>query len=154
VLPRPGRLKRSPSELLEGLKARGFQLTDGPEGTGVWGLIYTRVGGFYFNTGASDRIIDGSIKLKPGAVERLEKDGLAFLDGTRLPVDVVIWATGFTDPTQMIKRIVAPKDAEDLKTMLEVDEEGEFRALWRHSGVDGLHIMGRECTGSVLRCRC
>jgi hypothetical protein len=135
------------SQMLDGLKARGFLLTSGPKGTGIWGQLFSRAGSYYFNTGASDHIIDGSIKLKSGAaIKRFEKDAIVFPDGSRVPVDVVIWATGFADPTQLIKRLVAPNDAKGLKPTWELDEEGEFRTLWRHTGVDGLHIMGREWT--------
>lgn len=46
-------------------------------------------------TGASQRIIDGSIKLKSGVeIQSFEESGLRFEDGTRLDADVVIFATG------------------------------------------------------------
>jgi hypothetical protein len=51
---------------------------------------------FPADTGASEKIIDGSIKLKSGcSVERFTANGLALDDGTELQADVVIFATGY-----------------------------------------------------------
>src|SRR4051812_8265424 len=50
-------------KLLEGLERRGFKLDYGDEGTG-WQFKYlTRGGGYYFNVGCSDLVVDGSIGL-------------------------------------------------------------------------------------------
>ena len=49
--------------LLEGLKQRGFKLTFGPDGTG-WQIMYqSRGGGYYFDAGCSQMIVDGRIGL-------------------------------------------------------------------------------------------
>lgn len=50
---------------------------------------------FSIDVGASQKIIDGKIKLKnDAALERFTKNGLKFADGSELPADVVLFATG------------------------------------------------------------
>jgi len=50
-------------ELLEALERKGFRLDFGEDGTG-WQFMYlTRGGGYYFNVGCSDLIVEGKIKL-------------------------------------------------------------------------------------------
>lgn len=47
------------------------------------------------DVGASQLIIDGKIKLKNDSLmERFTKTGIKFEDGSELPADVVIFATG------------------------------------------------------------
>ena len=45
-------------ELLERLEKKGFRLTDGPDGTGWQFLYLTRGGGYYFNVGCSELIVE------------------------------------------------------------------------------------------------
>jgi hypothetical protein len=44
--------------------------------------------------GTSSMIIDGRIKVKPGSISRFTHDGLEFEDGSKVPADVVVCATG------------------------------------------------------------
>ena len=48
------------------------------------------------DVGASQLIIDGKIKLKSGSyITGFTEDSILFEDGTRIPADVVIFATGW-----------------------------------------------------------
>ena len=47
------------------------------------------------DVGASQRIIDGKIKIKNGTqIERYTKTGIRFTDGSEIDADVVMYATG------------------------------------------------------------
>ncbi|KAG6839710.1 hypothetical protein C0991_012404 [Blastosporella zonata] len=82
-------------DLLDGLRARGFLLTDGIQGTGFGLLAWSKAGGYYLDTGASQLIADGKIKLKNGSlIEKFTETGLKFEDGSELSADVVVFATG------------------------------------------------------------
>ncbi|RYE36219.1 MAG: monooxygenase, partial [Hyphomicrobiales bacterium] len=55
--------KEMDKPLLDGLRAKGFKLDDGFDGTG-WQFKYLiRGGGYYFNVGCSDLIVSGAIGL-------------------------------------------------------------------------------------------
>jgi hypothetical protein len=129
-------------DLLDGLQRRGFRTYDGPQGTGAYGLIQLRGGGYYINTGASELIIDGKIKIKSDApIDHFDKQGLVFADGSKISADVVVWACGYGQPGPGIQRLMAPKDAEGLRPVWKLDDEGELGCICRDSGVKGLYVM-------------
>ena len=54
-------------ELLDGLVEAGFELSDGPDGQGVLGLIFGQnATGYYYNAGASELIIDEPLNFGTG----------------------------------------------------------------------------------------
>src|SRR6185295_12926794 len=55
--------KELDKDLLNKLKDKGFQLSDGDDGTGWQFLYLRRGGGYYFNVGCSDLIVEGKIGL-------------------------------------------------------------------------------------------
>ncbi|KAG2134790.1 hypothetical protein DEU56DRAFT_888390 [Suillus clintonianus] len=137
-------------DLLEGLKRVGFQTNLGPEGAGLSALVYERGGGFYINTGASDRIIDGSIKLKSGcSVGHFTTHGLALDDGTELQADVVIFATGFGNLHDSVRLVCGEEVAQKVGPLFGLDNEGEVRGVWKDSGHEGLWIAA----GNLSRAR-
>ena len=101
--------------LLDGLARAGFQTYLGPDGAGLLPLIFERGGGIYIgqlypslpslfkmtrvpnqsDTGASQEIIDGNIKVKSSpAIRRFTQGGVELEDETVLEGDAVIFATG------------------------------------------------------------
>ncbi|KAG1724272.1 FAD/NAD(P)-binding domain-containing protein [Suillus lakei] len=136
--------------LLEGLEHVGFQTNLGPEGAGLSALVYERGGGFYINTGASDRIIDGSIKLKSAcSVRHFTTHGLALNDGTELQADVVIFATGFGNLHDSVRSVCGDEAAQKVSPLIGLDDEGEQRGVWKDSGHEGLWVA----TGNLSRTR-
>ena len=99
-------------ELLQGLKSKGFRLNFGEDNSGFFPQFWKRGGGYYLgkdsrlsceyclehfhpDVGASQLIIDGKIKLKSGSqISHFTKEGIVFEDGSSLPADVVVFATG------------------------------------------------------------
>lgn len=98
-------------ELLDNLTRAGFQTYLGPDGAGLLMLIFQSGGGFYIgkphpsfslldlrrvdgsDTGASQEIIDGNIKVKRGSVRRFTERGVE-VDDSLLEADLVVFATG------------------------------------------------------------
>lgn len=82
--------------LLAALEKVGMALDLGADGTG-WPMKFARyAGGYYLNVGASDVIADGGIRLLPyAAFESFVPTGLRRTDGTGIPLDVVVMATGY-----------------------------------------------------------
>lgn len=100
-------------EILQGLRNVGFKLYDGMKGAGLFLLAATKGGGYYIgiasvllamipvdrcylvDVGASQLIIDKKIKLKnDSTISEITETGLKFADGSELPADVIIFATG------------------------------------------------------------
>ncbi|KAG8874308.1 hypothetical protein FRB98_008538 [Tulasnella sp. 332] len=97
-------------DLLGGLERSGFKLNDDPSGLPI---KYWREGeGFYFNVGCSELIIDGKFKIKQGQeIDRFEKKGIRFKDGSVLDADIVVLATGYTSRQENFQKIFGSKVA-------------------------------------------
>ena len=106
-------------------------------------------GGSYINVGASQLIIDGHIKVKEGAVTRVNPHSLLLDDGTELPADEIIFATGYTSMLETTRKIMGDELAGQLKEVWGLDEEGELQSVWRRSGHPGFWLAG----GNSALCR-
>jgi putative flavoprotein involved in K+ transport len=132
------------------LAAAGFKVDAGPDGTGLVGKALRRGGGFYIDTGASELIANGSIKVKSGVeATRIERDGIVLSDGSRLDADAIVYATGYRPMNERMAKLVSPEVAERVGPVfgygsgLEGDEgpwEGELRNLWKPTRQPGLWI--------------
>jgi len=135
-------LREVDKDTLEGLEKTGFMLNPGPERAGYLFLVLTRRGGYYFDIGASQMIIDGQIGLKTGGeVSRLTSTGVTFSDGASLPADVVVFATGFGPIRENLKQTFGEEFTEGLKDPWYLDKEGELKAVWRDSGRENFWYM-------------
>jgi hypothetical protein len=74
-------------------KASGYYISESfsPNYEKILALIRGRVQ----DTGTSDHIVNGDIKVKSGsAIEKFTERGLKFADGSELDADLVVFATG------------------------------------------------------------
>lgn len=88
-------IRRRDKDFYASLEAVGFDLDFGEDESGLFMKYLRRGSGYYINVGASELIADGSIKLAHGEVDRLTENSVVLADGTELPADVVVYATGF-----------------------------------------------------------
>ena len=78
-------------------------------------MKYLRRGsGYYIDVGASELVANGSIKLKSGVdVKKLAEHSVILTNGTELPADLVVYATGYNSmngfAADLISREVADK---------------------------------------------
>jgi putative flavoprotein involved in K+ transport len=136
--------------LLEGLEKRGFRLTFGQDGTG-WQMMYAqRGGGYYFDAGCSQMIIDGTVGLIQFAdIERFVADGALMKDGTVVPADLVVLATGYEGQAAAARRLFGDAVADRVGQVWGWDAEGELHAMWRPTGQPGLWFHA----GGLAQCR-
>nr|GAT42717.1 flavin-containing monooxygenase [Mycena chlorophos] len=130
-------------EILDGLKKVGFNLNEGVMGAGFALSAWSKAGGYYIDVGTSKLIADGKIKLKNncGEIESFTSTGLRFTDGSSLPADVVVFATGYGDPRRIIHQVCGPAVGDRCKPIWGLDEEGELQGVWRDLGMRGLWYM-------------
>ncbi|KAG6337008.1 hypothetical protein ID866_2068 [Astraeus odoratus] len=128
-------------DLIDGLEKAGFRTNLGIDGGGFLPLVYARGGGFYIDTGASQEIIDGNIKIKSGrSVRTFTSHGLELEDGTELECDVVIFATGYGELRDSMREICGPDVANRVGPIWGLDSEGELQGVWRKTGQPRLWI--------------
>ncbi|KAL2410966.1 hypothetical protein ABEF95_003029 [Exophiala dermatitidis] len=127
--------------LLEGLNARGLRTWRGQRGTGGSTLGQTRNGGFYFDAGACEHIINGKIKVESGYIESFTEDKVILSGGREREFDLIVFATGFSNAIDSVRSTLGDKIADQCGPIWGIDEEGEFKTAYRESGVPNLWIM-------------
>ncbi|KDR66354.1 hypothetical protein GALMADRAFT_259418 [Galerina marginata CBS 339.88] len=137
-------------DLLDGLHKVGFRTNLGIKDTGFGLLAWSKAGGYYLDTGGSKLIAEGKIKLKNDSpIESFTETGIKFANGTELPADVVVFATGLGDPVGHIRRVCGDEVANRCKDIWGLNDEGELNGVWRDLGVPGLWMM----LGNLALCR-
>ena len=136
--------------LLDGLKEKGFRLTSGPDGTG-WQIMYQqRGGGYYFDAGCSQMIIDGKVGLiQFDDIDRFGPEGAIMKDGTTKPADLIVLATGYEGQAAAARRLFGDAVADHVGKVWGWDEEGELHGMWRPTGQPGLWFHA----GGLAQCR-
>ncbi|KAL2850502.1 hypothetical protein BJX68DRAFT_255200 [Aspergillus pseudodeflectus] len=127
--------------LLDALNARGLRTWRGQRDTGNATLGQTRNGGFYFDAGACEEIINGNIKVEPGFIERFTEEKVILNDGREREFDLVVFATGFSNMIDSIRATLGENIASQCGPIWGIDEEGEYKTAYRETGVPNLWIM-------------
>jgi cation diffusion facilitator CzcD-associated flavoprotein CzcO len=144
------RIAQLDDTLLRGLRAAGFQLDFGDDGSGFLMKYHRTGGGYYINVGCSDLIVAGKIKVKHGAeIARLAGRTARLTDGTAVDADLIVVATGYQNMSESVRVLFGDGVADRVGPVWGLDAEGEVRAMWRRTGQPGLWIMG----GSLQQCR-
>ncbi|KAJ5712786.1 hypothetical protein N7493_009254 [Penicillium malachiteum] len=127
--------------LLEALNARGLRTWRGQRDTGNSILGQTRNGGFYFDAGACDEIINGNIKLESGFIEKFTENKVILNGGREREFDLVVFATGFSNTIDSIRAILGEEIASKCGPIWGIDEEGEYKTAYRETGLPNMWIM-------------
>jgi len=123
-----------------GLEKRGFRLLERDLGH----IIFERSGGHYLDVGCSQLIVDGKIGIKSGVpIQSYTPEGLAFADGTKIPADVIVFATGYSTVTMKegLQKVLGEEATKNLKDVWGLDKEGHVKGVYRDSGVPNLWLV-------------
>src|SRR3954464_1040265 len=136
--------------LLDQLEQRGFKLDWGEDGTG-WQFKYlTRGGGYYFNVGCSDLVAEGKVALAQFAdVDRFVADGARLRDGSSIPADLVVLATGYKGQEHLVRKLFGDAIAEHVGPIWGFGDGQELRNMFVRTPQPGLWFIG----GSLAQCR-
>jgi len=145
-------MKKRDADLYERLAKRGFMLDFGDDGSGLFMKYLRRGSGYYIDVGASELVADGKIKLKSGVgVEKINAKSISFSDGSELPADLIVYATGYGSmngwAAQLISQDVADKVGKcwGLGSGTTKDPgpwEGELRNMWKPTQQPNLWFHG------------
>ncbi|MER9135549.1 NAD(P)/FAD-dependent oxidoreductase [Mesorhizobium sp. M0830] len=151
-IPAYAEMKKRDAAFYEGLKNAGFMLDWGDDESGLFMKYLRRGSGYYIDVGASQLIIDGSIKLKSGVdVEEIKQHSVLLSDGSELPADLIVYATGYGSmngwAADLISRDVADKVGKcwGLGSNTTKDPgpwEGELRNMWKPTQQEALWFHG------------
>ena len=133
------------------LEKAGFQLDFGPDDSGLFMKYLRRGSGYYIDIGASQLIIDGKIKLANGQVERLTENSVILDNGTELPADVIVYATGYGSMNGWVADLVDKETADKVGKVWGLGSntpkdpgpwEGEQRNMWKPTQQEALWFHG------------
>ncbi|MFZ1162389.1 FAD-dependent oxidoreductase [Mycobacterium sp.] len=138
-------------DLYDRLETAGFRLDFGEDDSGQFMKYLRRGGGFYIDVGASDLICDGRIKLCHGGIERLTEASVILDDGTELPADLVVYATGFRSMNSFVADLIGQEVADRVGKVWGLGSgtaqdpgpwEGELRNMWKPTQQKNLWFHG------------
>ncbi len=144
-------MKRRDADLYRRLERAGFKLDFGDDGSGLFMKYLRRGSGYYIDVGASELIANGSVKLKSGNIERIQPHSVVLTDGTELPTDVLVYATGYGSMNQWVARIVSQEVADKVGKVWGLGSnttkdpgpwEGELRNMWKPTQQRNLWFHG------------
>ena len=145
-------MQRREADLYSRLKQAGFMLDFGDDGSGLFMKYLRRGSGYYIDVGASELVANGSIKLRSGVnIERINPKSVTLSDGSELPADVIVYATGYGSMNQFLADLVSPEVANRVGKVWGLGSsttkdpgpwEGELRNMWKPTHQPQLWIHG------------
>ena len=144
-------MKERDKDLYDRLEKAGFMLDFGEDDSGLFCKYLRRGSGYYIDVGASELIANGDIKLKTGQTECITETGVMLADGTEIPADVIVLATGYSSmngwAAQLINQGVADKVGKVWGMGSDTTKdpgpwEGELRNMWKPTQQPGLWFHG------------
>jgi putative flavoprotein involved in K+ transport len=92
------------------LRAAGFMLDFGEDGSGLGTKYIRRGSGYYIDVCACELIANGEIKLKSNVgIERIDPNAVVLSNGEALPADVIVYATGFGSMNAWLADLISPR---------------------------------------------
>jgi putative flavoprotein involved in K+ transport len=132
--------KRRDAEFYARLEKAGFDLDFGADETGLFMKYLRRGSGYYIDVGASELVADGKIKLAHGQITSMTEDAVVLEDGTTLPADLVVFATGYGSMNGWAAKLISQEVADRVGKVWglgsDTDKdpgpwEGELRNMWK-----------------------
>lgn len=134
------------------LEKAGFMHDWGDDDSGLFMKYLRRGSGYYIDVGASDLIAEGKIKLKSGVeVSEITEKGVRLSDGSELPADLIVYATGYGSMNGWAAKLISSEVAEKvgkcwgLGSSTRKDPgpwEGELRNMWKPTHQEALWFHG------------
>jgi putative flavoprotein involved in K+ transport len=143
---------RRDADFYDRLRKAGFLVDFGDDGSGLFMKYLRRGSGYYIDVGASELIADGRVKLRSGVqVTGLGETGVLLDDGSELPADLVVYATGYGSMNGWAAKIISQEVADRVGKCWGLGSgttkdpgpwEGELRNMWKPTRQPGLWFHG------------
>ncbi len=150
-IPAYEKMAEEDAEFYERLERAGFRHDWGDDGSGLFMKYLRRGSGYYIDVGAADLVADGEVALAHGQVDHLTEDAVVLADGTELPADLVVYATGYGSMNGWAADLIDQQTADRLGKVWGLGSdttkdpgpwEGEQRNMWKPTQVENLWMHG------------
>ncbi|MDO3396732.1 NAD(P)/FAD-dependent oxidoreductase [Nocardioides sp. SOB44] len=128
------------ADFYERLEKAGFRHDWGDDGSGLFMKYLRRGSGYYIDVGSAELVADGEVKLAHGQVDHLTEDTVVLEDGTELPADLVVYATGYGSMNGWAADLISQEVADRVGKVWGLGSdttkdpgpwEGEQRNMWK-----------------------
>ena len=137
-------------EIVEGLKRIGFKHDIGEDETGHQMKYFRRGGGYNLDAGSSELLIKGEIGLlQYDRIERFVAEGALLHDGSVVPADLVLLATGYYPQQELIRRSMGEAMVERIGPVWGIGPDGELNNMYKRTPQQGLWFIA----GGLPQCR-
>ena len=141
-------------DMIEGLKGIGFKFDVGEDETGHQMKYRRRGGGYNLDAGSSALMINGEIGLlQNDTIKRYCTDGALLEDGSIVPADVIILATGYYPQGELVRRALGAEMADRIGPIWGEDEDGELANMFKRTPQPGAWFIAGSLTQARIYSR-
>jgi putative flavoprotein involved in K+ transport len=102
------KMARRDADLIRRLNKAGFMTDYGEDESGLMLKAFRTGSGYYIDVGCSDLIADGKVKVRSGVeIAEITADSVILTDGSKLPADVIVYATGYQPMNEWLASIIS-----------------------------------------------
>jgi putative flavoprotein involved in K+ transport len=150
-IPLYDQMRERDKDFYQRLESAGFDHDWGDDGSGLFMKYLRRGSGYYIDVGAGDLVANGDVKLVNGQVDHLTEDAVVMRDGTALPADLVVYATGYGSMNGWVADLISPEVAGRVGKCWGLGSdttkdpgpwEGEQRNMWKPTQQEALWFHG------------
>jgi putative flavoprotein involved in K+ transport len=150
-IPLYDQMRERDQDFYDRLEKAGFLHDWGDDGSGLFMKYLRRGSGYYIDVGAADLVANGDVKLAHGQVTRLTEDSVVLDDGTELPADLVVYATGYGSMNGWAADLISQEVADKVGKVWGLGSdttkdpgpwEGEQRNMWKPTQQEALWFHG------------
>lgn len=137
-------------EMIEGLKGIGFKHDVGEDETGHQMKYFRRGGGYNLDAGSSALLIKGKLGLlQYDQIERFTAGGALLKDGSTVPADLIVLATGYYPQEELVRRALGDEMLERIGPVWGIGDDGELNNMYKRTPQEGLWFIA----GGLSQCR-
>lgn len=150
-IPLYDQMRERDKDFYDRMEKAGFWLDFGEDGSGLFMKYPRRGSGYYIDVGSAGLVADGKVKLVHGQVDRLTEDAVVLEDGTELPADLVVYATGYGSMNGWAADLISEEVADKVGKVWGLGSdttkdpgpwEGEQRNMWKPTQQKALWFHG------------
>ena len=137
-------------DIIDGLREIGFKHDMGEDQTGHQMKYFRRGGGYNLDAGSSALMIKGEIGLlQYDTIERFNADGALLKDGSTVPTDLIVLATGYYPQKELVNRALGAEMAEKIGPVWGIGDDGELNNMYQRTPQEGVWFIA----GGISQCR-
>ena len=150
-IPLYNQMRERDADFYDRLQKAGFDLDFGEDDSGLFMKYLRRGSGYYIDVGASELVASGDIKLQSGTVDHLTEDSVVMRDGTELPANLVVYATGYGSMNGWAADLISQEVADKVGKVWGLGSgtakdpgpwEGEQRNMWKPTQQEAFWFHG------------